>query len=299
MRRNIIISGASGFIGTGILDLLKDRNEYKVFGIYNKKDPVIKGNNIIYLEGDLTQQKIWKKIKDLDVYAFIHCAAKIPRSFCSNECKESRRLNLEMDKLVISYIEENIKLIYISSSSVYGMVTDKVCNEEADLDPINEYAKGKAESESKIKKNISKYLILRISAPYGPYQLAKTVLKTFIIDALHNKPLSYYGSGSRMQDFTYIKDVANACMKALTSEKYGIYNIASGTAISMKDLTFVIKKLTNSKSEIRAANIEDPQELYRPRFDISKAKQLLNWHPVYSLEKGLGEFIEYIKRYEL
>lgn len=300
--KNIIITGASGLIGTGLLDLLRENKEYKVVGIYNNHKPLESGNNINYIKGDLTQRKIWDALRGLKVYAFIHCAAKIPHSFFGDEAEQSRMTNLEIDSQALSYAKEKrVKFIYLSSTSIYGVVTDQVCNEQCRPKPNNEYSMGKLESENRISNNgdIKEYFILRISAPYGTNQRTTSVLRTFIKNALQDTPLTYYGTGRRMQDFTYVKDVARACLRALESDNYGIYNIASGNSISMKDLVLLIKRLLKSKSQIKPANREDPQELYRPIFDISKAKRLLNWHPVYPLEKGLQEFIAYITENEL
>ncbi len=297
-KKVIIITGASGLIGTALLSAFKNYKKYKVIGIYNTNKPLIESNNIIHFKGDLTRKSVWSDLMEFNVDSIIHCAAKIPKSFDSPESEEVRLLNLKMDKLAILYArKKNARFIYISSSSAYGLIMGKVYNERCRLNPIGQYAKGKVETEKMIlkRKGNLRYFILRISAPYGPHQRYTTILKIFIKNALRGKPLKYYGTGSRTQDFTYVKDIANVCLKAVESDKYGVYNIASGQSISMKDLAFLIKNLIQSKSIVQAAQVPDPQETYRGKIDISKAKKILGWYPMYTLERGLSEFIEYIK----
>ncbi|MCK4810517.1 MAG: NAD(P)-dependent oxidoreductase [Candidatus Omnitrophica bacterium] len=302
MRKNILITGASGLIGTALVDLFRNKEAYKIIGVYNNNKPVIEDKNIIYLQGELTQRKVWDDMKSLKIDALIHCAAKTPGTFKGEAAEESRLVNLEIDKFAISYARaENTKLIYISGTSVYGIFANKICDEDCETHPTGPYVKGKVESENEIlsDKAILKYFILRVSAPYGPYQRSETVLKIFTRNALAGKPLIYYGTGQRTQDFTYVKDVARACLKAVENDNYGVYNIASGNSVSMKELAFFIKEITNSNSQIKASDKKDPQELYRPSFNISKAKKFLGWFPGYPLKEGLREFIEYIKENEL
>ncbi|MBN3038362.1 MAG: NAD(P)-dependent oxidoreductase [Candidatus Omnitrophica bacterium] len=297
MRKKIVVTGASGMVGTGLLGLIRDAPAYEVLGVYKDNQPAITGENISYLQADLTQGEGWQRLDDMQMYALVHCAAKIPKTFGVNESKDAYMVNSRMDSLALSCaISKNAKLVYISSSSVYGDSSKGICKEDSRLNPINAYAKGKSESESKIldNKSIFKYFILRLSSPYGPHQRNNTVLKLFTENALRGEPLIYHGEGQRMQDFIYVKDIARAMAMALESENSGVYNVTSGSSICMKDLAHLIKDITGSKSEVKPSGTKDMQEKYRPLFDISKAARLLNWQPLYPLEKGLAEFIEYL-----
>ena len=301
-KKKIIVTGASGFIGTSLLYLLKNSKSYRVIGIDKIATPILEGIDISFIESDLTKPRTWHDLARLDVYAIIHCAASIPGRFGGHESKKCGEINSKIDKLAISYAEQKkARFVYVSSSSVYGMNTDTVFKEEAVLNPADEYAKAKAASEGEIinNKRIPKHFILRVSAPYGPHQRTETVIKTFIEKALNEEPLLYYGSGERKQDFTYVLDVAKACMQALESTNSGIYNIASGSSVSMKDLAHSIIKLAKSKSTVRPAAAKDPQESYKPDFNISKAERFLDWRPAYPLRRGLAEFIGHARRGKL
>lgn len=299
MKKTIIISGASGMVGTGLLDMLKGSKKFRILALYHHHRPVVRHKNIIFLKGELTGTPVWNRLKKIKPYAFLHCAAYIPGSIGTREDHKAKRINLSIDTKVLQYaILKGLKLIYISSSSVYGMITDAVCREESRLKPLGAYADGKVETEYKIKHEVrcSSHFIFRISAPYGRHQHHHTVLRIFVQNALKNRPLLYHGSGKRMQDFTHVKDIARACIQALKSRAYGVYNISSGNSISMKRLAFLIKKITNSLSIISPSGKDDIQESYRPRFNITKAKSRLGWVPTYPLAKGLKEYIQELKK---
>ncbi|MDD1779010.1 MAG: GDP-mannose 4,6-dehydratase, partial [Candidatus Helarchaeota archaeon] len=139
--------------------------------------------------------------------------------------------------------------------------------------------------------------ILRISAPYGPGQRAKTVVRIFLENALRNQSLLFHGSGSRTQDFIYIDDVAAAFWAALRADANGIFNVACGEPISMKDLVVLIVSLIpGCASEIKPSGVEDPQENFRANYDISRAKEYLSWEPKVSLKEGIATYIKFLKK---
>jgi len=297
-KKSILITGASGMVGHGLLDLLRYSKKFNVIGVYNKRRPRIEGENIKYIRANLVKKEGWDKLTG-GIYGLIHCAAIIPSSYEGNKREGLYTDNTAIDRLAIAHaLKEKAKFIYVSTVGVYGFNIKGVYDECFEINPLGEYFIGKADSEKEIisKKGSLGYYIFRISAPYGPYQRNITVLKTFINNAIENKPIYYYGTGSRMQDFIYVKDIALACLKALNCENYGIYNIASSSPITMKNLAAKIKKIYGSASEIKEAGIPDPQEGHSPIFDISKAGRLLGWKPQYTLDKGLAELIGYLRR---
>jgi len=300
-RKNIIITGAGGLIGTHLLDLLKNKRQYTVIGTYQDTFPPVTGRNITYIKTDLAKKQGWKKIPLVCVDAIIHCAALIPSSFFGQEDKAAGRANSLIDGQAIEYaMKKKCRLIYFSSSGVYGMGGHAGCDENSGLHPSGGYLRNKVAFEKVIRgmNGEFKYHIFRISAPYGPFQKRDSVVSVFVRNALGNKPILYYGTGARTQDFIYAKDVACACICSLDNDSYGIYNIASGNPVSMKDLAVMVKRLSGSKSVVALAGIADPQESFRAFLDISKAERLLRWKPAYSLERGLKEFIRHLKRQE-
>ena len=289
MTKKILVTGASGFLGTHLIKQLYDEG-YNVVGMYrnlsNKKYPWKS------IEFDLLNQDL-AKIPFNDIDSIVHCAAVIPTNFFSEDACIAADFNLQMDSAVIKYCAANgIRLIYPSGTSVYGF-TELHVDEHTPVNPLGLYTAGKLQGEDLIQEKLDKYVILRISAPYGPGQKHNTVLKLFIENAIAGADITYYGTGKRKQDFTHVSDVTNSVKCCLNHQVLnGIFNIASGSSISMKSLAQLIVSLTpGCQSKILPADKPDVQENYQPEFDISKARRLLGWEPAVSLESGIKEWI--------
>lgn len=293
----ILITGTSGLVGNAVLAFLVSLQKYNIAAVYHSSKPYISDKSLIFIKADLSTEEGWHEIRKFVADIVIHCAAVIPSSLNESTQSSAKEQNMRMDEYAVSYATNNAsKFIYMSTVGIYGFNNNTMCSEDSHSKPAGDYFLGKRASEKKIVSQQGlKYFIFRISSPYGPYQRNETVMSIFIKNSLKNKPLLYYGSGSRMQDFIYVGDIARACILAIENEKYGIYNIASGQPVSMNMLAHIIKKIAESQSEIKAADIEDPQENYRALFNINKAKEFLYWHPQYTLEDGIGEFIAYLK----
>jgi UDP-glucuronate decarboxylase len=123
------------------------------------------------------------------------------------------------------------------------------------------------------------------------------VISRFIIQALNGQPITVHGDGRQTRSFLYILDAVNALIKMMIKEslKGEVINVGSPNEITILKLAELVKKLTNSKSniEFHPPRIDDPM---RRCPDISKAKSLLGWEPKIPLEDGLRFTIEWFKK---
>ncbi|MCA9372426.1 SDR family oxidoreductase [Candidatus Woesebacteria bacterium] len=141
--------------------------------------------------------------------------------------------------------------------------------------------------------------IVRIFNTYGPNMLVedKRMIVNFILQALADKPLTVYGDGSQSRSLCYVSDTVEGLMRLMnypdTSQE--IVNIGAQEEHTVLEYAHMIKKLTNSKSEIVMSEQlpEDDPKQRQP--DIAKAKKLLNWEPTVTLEHGLQKTIEYFQ----
>lgn len=293
MNKKVAILGSTGLIGEAVYSFFLDRkvdikacsfNGGNIRGIKIEAIDISKSNQLKnWLEGE-------------DIETIIYLAAKIPNSFLEADFKLFIK-NYKMHKKVLDYWRHSkCHLLYASGSSVYGPNSSIPWKENNITLPDNYYSLSKLAGELTFfmeHQNIGLPLtILRINAPYGAKNRRKTVINVFLEKALNQEDIILFGSGNREQDFVYVKDVAKAFWLAYLKKESGIFNIASGETILMKDLASIIKKITGSDSSIVFSGKVDPQEKLKIKIDISKAEELLGFIPDYTIEKGLMKCIE-------
>lgn len=285
--KKIFITGASGLVGNEIANYLSLNEENVVYTSFHKKKvPGIERQ----IQVDLEKTDICTLNLDCDY--IIHCAAEIPSIDKNDEWVGS--VNRIMDDNVIRYSKEHgCKLIYISSTCLYGLNNQEWISEGTPLNIQSNYARQKRISEEKIIEYIQKYFILRISSPYGIRMKQKNVLNIYFNKSKNGEDLIYYGEGSRTQNFTNVKDIARACESCINSDAIGIFNIASSKSISMKNLAELFsrysKEINDVNINVKRGRDFDSQEYVRNNIDISLAKVKLGWIPQISIEEGVKQ----------
>jgi UDP-glucuronate decarboxylase len=124
------------------------------------------------------------------------------------------------------------------------------------------------------------------------------VVSNFIMQALQNKDITVYGDGRQTRSFCYASDLIEAILRAMEQPEIGPINIGNPGEFTIMELAEKVIKLTGSKSKIITEPLpsDDPKQR-KP--DISKAKKFLNWEPKVNLEDGLGETIDYFRKFAI
>jgi UDP-glucose 4-epimerase len=250
---------------------------------------------------DLTVPSTTRELAAVKPNVIVHCAAVLP---FSDEDEAAVAVNRQIDFAVHQLAEASkASLIFCSSLSVYDG-RPVPWSEGQVLCPGSLYASSKLDAEHLFSGVSRGAVAMRISSPYGASHLNRRgVLYTFARSAVAGTDLRILGTGERTQDFVHADDVAQAVVCALRywNEDEGLsitgtINIASGKAVSMKELAMTVLRLADSSSRLIMGGENDPQADYRAEVDISKARQVLNWAPSISLETGLIELIEAISK---
>lgn len=303
---NALITGATGFIGRYLVELLTSNN-WNIICL-SRDEYVSPSKNVQFLQADISKEdelnKIAPRIKDVD--CLYHLAAYIPdkKSDRSDTREIQKMINCNitatLNLLNLSLKRRIKKFIYASSMAVIGRPCVFPVDENHILKPDSFYALSKlcAEclcEEYRISKKNST-TSLRISAPYGSGSNTYTVLPIFLNNALNSKNLILYGRGTRRQDLVHVEDVVSAFLSAYKSPNCGVFNIASGSSISMEELAeLIIGLVPGTKSKIEFADEDDPQENYRMDISIKKARVELNYRPSVELREGISRYVEFIK----
>ena len=284
---NILITGTNGFLASYFKQFNNLEKHKLFFGTTSKKTS----------ESDLLFKKNYENISEvisnISMDIIVHFACVIPKSFQEASYEKTFLPNCEMmNNLMIYSLENKVsKFIYLSS---FGSMDDP-----DQLDTKDYYTISKITGEHFCAMMASEGLSavsFRISAPYGEYMRIRSVIRIFIENCQRNIPLKLYGSGSRMQNFTYAGDVLQAIELVINSDKIltGVYNIVGSKSVSMLELANIVKKVTESNSEIVFSG-KDPQENYRPKYNFSKAKQDFLYLPKFDLEDGIARFSSWLK----
>ena len=305
MKKNILITGVAGFIGSNLADMLLKKN-FNVTGIdnlsYGVLEQIPKGVN--FYQEDIRDKDIYKLFSDID-YVF-HLAAKNSLIDCENNPSETLDINVNGTTNIFDASQkQNVrKVIYAESSAVYEG-SQNLPSRESDAAPKSIYAKSKMATNG-IANDFTKShgLIstgLRYFNVYGPKQdyrrTIPPVFSAFIIKLLQKEAPTIYGDGSKKRDFVYVDDVNNFHLMCIDNDETNnqVFNVGSGKNYSITNIYEKIKSILDSDIDpLFAANFDF--EAQENLANIDKAKRI-GWNPKTDLTTGLKKSIDYIKEH--
>ena len=297
--KKILITGGLGFIGSYIADELIDENEVLI--IDNKSTGKVENlqninhENLTLIEKDLNDVDLDDILTDVDYVFHLAAMASVPLSIENpSECIEN---NMDATiKLINACKNNNVKkIIFSSSSSVYGDNTNIPLKESEYPLPKSPYAASKASGELFLKTYYEayglNYISLRYFNVFGPKQDKNSqyaaVIPNFITALLEGEQPIIYGDGEQTRDFIYIRDVVNANIKAAESDYNGIINVASGKKTTINELYKII-------SETLGSNIE-PKYLPERKGDIKHSLADVNNMKKIDYKVNLNDFENQLK----
>ena len=308
----VLVTGGAGFIGSNLTEsLLKRKHFVRVLDDFStgKRKNLIFGKeypSLEILKGDICDLRTCKKaIKGVE-YIFHQAALpSVQRSVedpgTSNAINVGGTLNI-----LLAAKEEGVKrVIYASSSSIYGDTPTLPKHEEMPPHPLSPYALQKYIGEQYCRLFYQLYGLDSVSLRYfnifGPKQDPNSVYSAVIprfIDALiHDRPPVIFGDGEQSRDFTFIENVVQANLLAMSSgHLHGeAMNIACGKRISLNQLLKILKKILGSKL---APNYQEPRkgDVRHSLADIRKSKKFINYMPKVGTEEGLNKTVEFFQR---
>lgn len=307
MSEIYLITGGAGFIGSNIArKLVSLKKQVVVFdnlstgNINNLED--IKGK-IDFIKGDITDYKLLLRVFSGTTY-ILHQAALRSVPFSVDHPQEANKVNVEGTLNVLLAAKKcNVKrVVYASSSSVYGERENPERTESMPNNPVSPYAVSKLAAEYYCRMFTSLYGLETVSLRYfnvfGPYQDPNSqysaVIPIFIKAIASGKSPIIHDDGKQSRDFTYIDNVVSAnllaCKAAAASGEY--INVATGERTSVIDIFYKICKILG----------KDIKPVFGPRragdvkhtlADISKAKKILKYHPLVNFDGGLKNTVKW------
>lgn len=297
-----IITGGAGFIGSHIAEYLTPKHEVIVIdNLFSGKMENISSLPIRFKKGSITDISFLKNVFE-GADGVFHQAAitSVPRSvkdpLPTNEVNISGTLNV-----LTAAKEMNVrKVVFASSSSIYGDTPVLPKTETMTPNPLSPYGISKLTGEQYCRVFSELYglqtVALRYFNVFGPRQDPKSeysaVIPKFITRILKNESPTIYGDGEQTRDFTFVKDVVLANVKAMESNIQGIFNVAYCQQISLNALASLIMEITGNTVPI-LYDPPRPGDIHDSLADIRQIQNELNYKPEYTVKSGLQETISW------
>lgn len=302
----VLVTGGGGFIGSHMIKFLVENGfEVRAFDLPAQiaKNPSLKEAEV-YKGSILDINDITNAIKGCDYVMHLAAMLGVKRT----EAKRLDCLNVNIRgsiNVLDACVRDNIKkIIFSSSSEVYGDQEKMPISETNPLNPKSVYAITKLAVEEYLKAYKQRYnldyTILRFFNVYGPRQVANFVIPKFIKLVMENNQPTIYGKGNQVRAFCYVDDIVRGTHLALVNERANseIFNIGNDNeSISIKDLALKIISIAKKDLEpvFVSADRARERDVQIRIPDISKAKKILNYKPKISLSEGLSKIIKYGK----
>jgi len=306
LNKRVLITGGAGFIGSNLAKLLIEDFESKVTVIddlFTGTLENLKGLDVEFVKGSVLDRELLSKhVRNKDI--ILHLAARNIIVSNSNP-REDLEVNIIGTFNVLETALKNSieKVVYTSTSSIYGNPRYLPINEDEPPKFLNFYSVSKSSGESYSKTFFEVHdlpvSIVRYSNVYGYNQSPSNpycgVIGKFINNALKDEPIKIHGDGEQTRDFTFVIDACNATIKAALNPKAvgEVYNIGTGIEVSVNILAEQIIKITNSKSTIEHIDKRDIDNIRRRVLNIEKIRHDLKFFPLFTLKDGLKRTIDW------
>ena len=301
-----LVTGGAGFIGNNIVRLLlKSNHDVDIIDnlhtgkIENIRDIL---NKINFFKIDIrNREELEKIINNYDGIFHEAALTAVPESF--EKPKEYNDVNVIGTKNIFDIANRrNIRVVYASSSSVYGNTIEIPIKENSKREPINPYGQTKLDDEILAEKLKDLSVIgLRYFNVYGIGQNISYagVITNFLEKIKNKKPLIINGKGNQVRDFIHVNDIAKSNLDAMLSNvKKGFFNIGTGIPTSINNLAEMMVKISQNQNKI----IHGPEldgDIEVSQANIEFTKKSINWNHLINLEEGLFELIQdSIKNYK-
>jgi nucleoside-diphosphate-sugar epimerase len=303
----LLVTGGGGFIGSHLVErLVQDGHRVRVidnFTTGNRRNlaPVL--DDVELVEGDLqSYERAHTAVRDCEIVLHQAAMPSVPRSVQDPLTSNASNVIGTLNVLLAARDAGVRRVVFASSSSVYGAVAGLPKAEDLPALPISPYAVAKLAGEGYCRSFTEVYgletVALRYFNVFGPGQDPQSqyaaVIPNFITATLRDQAPTIFGDGEQSRDFTFVENVVNANVIAMTAPDVAgrVYNIACGDRISLNELVAAIGRILGRGIEPRYEPAR-PGEVRHSMADITRARADLGYEVGVSFEEGLSRTIEH------
>jgi UDP-glucose 4-epimerase len=305
VSRTVLVTGGAGFIGSNLARALLERGDrvrvLDNFSTGNRTN--LAGLDVEVVEGELrSYERVHNAVRGTEVVFHLGALGSVPRSV--QDPLTSGAVNVEgtLNVLLAARDEGIRRVVYASSSSIYGNQRELPLHESMAPDPISPYGVAKLAAErycvsfSRVYHSFET-VVLRYFNVFGPRQDPTSqyaaVVPLFITAIAAGEPVTIFDDGNQSRDFTYIDNVVAANLLAAGAEGANgrIFNVSAGAPASVNELADTVGRLLD-KPVAREYRPPRPGDLRDSWADVSEARSVLGYEPRISFEAGLRRTID-------
>lgn len=302
MSRRVLVTGGGGFIGSNLVRGLLERGDtvrvLDNFSTGNRRNLEGLEDDVEVVEGELrSYERVHNAVRGVEVVFHQGALPSVPRSVQDPLTTSAVTVEGTLNVLLAARDEGIGRVVFASSSSVYGSAGTLPRTESQAPDPISPYAVAKLAAERYCVSFHRVYgletVALRYFNVFGPRQDPTSqyaaVVPRFIAAVDEGRPVPIHGDGSQSRDFTYIANVVEANVLAAERDGVGgaVLNIATGRQASVDDLADAIGRVLGKpvEKEYQPSRTGDVRDSWA---DLTAARELLGWEPGVGLDEGLA-----------
>ena len=285
----IVITGGCGFIGSHLVEKLKNTHQVSIIDI-NHTNPI----DILDLD------KLKSEFERIKPDLIIHLAAKagVRESIKDPKSYIDTNITGTYNVLEASRLSGCKKFIFASSSSVYGLNETPFCEEMLTDTTLSPYAMTKVAGEQLCHNFSSLYdmniICLRLFSVYGLNQRPDLAIRKFVNAIYNGLPIKKYGNGMSSRDYTHIDDIVDGFHKVIyynNNKKFDIFNLGSGESTNLFSLISIIENTLNKVAIIEQYPYQK-EDMPHTLADTSKAFLAFNYSPKISIDRGISDFVD-------
>jgi UDP-glucuronate 4-epimerase len=307
----ILVTGCAGFIGSHVTDALLSAG-HRVVGVDNF-DPIyprdikernlsgpLKNPGFTFVEADIRSAEVMTNVfSRFTPHVVVHLAAKAGVLPSIAAPREYFDVNVGGTVVLLEAIRATpgCKLVFASSSSVYGNSVVPFSESQPVAAPISPYAASKRAAElvcfTYHHLNGIPVHCLRFFTVYGPRQRPEMAISKFSRSILRGDRIDLYSNGESSRDYTFVGDIVSGVLSSIDRVSgYQILNLGGSTPVTLRQLVSTIEKVTGKTASIRLMPGQ-PGDVDQTYASIDRAREILDYAPVTSLEQGLTKFVDW------
>jgi UDP-glucose 4-epimerase len=305
-----LVTGGAGFIGSHIAEqLVRDGRDVRIldnFSTGRRENIAAFADRVALIKADIRDlPAVREAVRGAEVVFHQAALGSVPRSLDDPASTNAVNVTGTLNVLIAAKDAGVKRVIYASSSSVYGDSSEFPQREDHATRPVSPYAASKLAAEHYVVAFSKSYglqtVALRYFNVFGPRQdptsIYAAVIPRFITELIENRPLTIHGDGKQSRDFSYVANVVSANLLAAKAKEVSgqVFNIAAGKSISVRSLAQRLCEIMGKEFKAEYTPPR-PGDVHRSCADISKAQRALGYAPTVSFEEGLKRTVQSLAR---